>query len=347
MANKTVPFVVKEATERKVFAPVLIPNEPDSDNDIVSADKIRQVHDLFNEKYRNIDVQHSLQNVGKVYESYILPQDTTYNFGGNEYMYPMGTWMMGVKVTDDEAWELVKQGVLTGFSIMAVNPALKGNAQKSEDGRTTLADLGDEWIVNAVSLVTEPAVPRAKFISVKSASEEQSLWTKFLKAIKFGLKSVEETDTNTKVDIEEVSDLTKDEILALMQEMMAPLVEQINALTPQKEVPAEEVEKTIDEETQLDEVVSEVIETEVVESESVEKEESTETETIEEVEVEKVEEEAKPTVEELMAKIAELEKQVAQKGSKVITGQHGLNVVKSQEITIKSKYTRDEFGRRV
>jgi hypothetical protein len=176
------PIVMKSTPERKVFGPVLIPDKPDLDGDIVSAEKIRQVHDLFNEKYGNIDVQHSLQNVGKVYESYIAPTNLPFQVDGVQVVYPKGTWMIGVKVTDDQAWSLVEQDKLKGFSIMAVNPALKGNVSKSDGGRVTLNDLGADWIVNAVSLVDTPAVPDSRYIVIKSAGEG-TVWDKVMKGL--------------------------------------------------------------------------------------------------------------------------------------------------------------------
>src|SRR5690606_41471710 len=88
----------------------------------VKAEKIEEVAHKFIEEYGNIDLMHSLKNVGRVVESYIAPVDL--HFG--EVSVPKGSWMMGVRVTDDETWDLVKKGRLTGFSIMGMRtPAVK------------------------------------------------------------------------------------------------------------------------------------------------------------------------------------------------------------------------------
>ncbi|REJ18650.1 MAG: structural protein [Caldibacillus debilis] len=169
-AELTAPVVLKQDEKQIVYGPVLVPDEPDYDNDVVSAEKIEEVAHKFMLQYGNIDLMHSLNNVGKVVESYILPMDWQVN---DELLIPKGTWMMGVKVLDDETWEMVKEGKLTGFSIMGVSKVTVKSKKGKEVTlkRTTLADLGDDWIVNAVSLVDEPAVPKAKWIAIKSKNK--------------------------------------------------------------------------------------------------------------------------------------------------------------------------------
>jgi hypothetical protein len=161
-AELTAPMVHKNEAKRIVFGPVLIPNEPDSDGDVVTVEQIERVAHKFVEAYRNIDLQHTLQNVGDLLESYITPVDLQYG----ELTIPKGSWMMGVRVTDDATWDKVQKGTLTGFSIMGIPAAMKSASTKSQ--RTTLADLGDAWVVNAVSLVDSPAVPKAKWVVIKS-----------------------------------------------------------------------------------------------------------------------------------------------------------------------------------
>lgn len=168
-------FILKQNQEQKiVYAPVLVPNEPDSDGDVVTPTKIEQVAHKFLESYGNIDLQHTLNNVGRVIESFIAPSDLNYN----DFVVPKGSWMMGVRVTDDNAWNAVKSGKLTGFSIMGIQSATMKAAKNQEEieaatKRTTLADLNDDWVVNAVSLVDEPAVPKAKFLVIKSKEEPE------------------------------------------------------------------------------------------------------------------------------------------------------------------------------
>lgn len=168
MPELTAPFVFKTTEKRIVYGPVLIPDEPDSDGDTVTSEKIEEVAHKFMEEYGNIDIMHSLKNVGRVVESYILPFDWKIN---DEIVIPKGSWIMGVRVTDDETWQAVKEGKLGGFSIMAISNFVMKSAKKQKSyKRVTLSDLEKSggWVVNAVSLVDTPAVPKAKWIAIKS-----------------------------------------------------------------------------------------------------------------------------------------------------------------------------------
>ncbi|WP_373896376.1 XkdF-like putative serine protease domain-containing protein [Virgibacillus sp. CBA3643] len=173
MPELTAPLVMKNDEKRIVSGPVLIPDEPDTDDDVVTEEQIENVAHQFVEDYGNIDLMHSLNNVGKMVESYILPMDMPVD---DELTVPKGSWMLSVRVTDDESWQAVKDNKLGGFSIMgiqkqAVKSAEKGNAAEK---RTTLSDLGDDFIVNAVSLVDDPAVPKAKFLAIKSKAKKDN-----------------------------------------------------------------------------------------------------------------------------------------------------------------------------
>ena len=351
------PIVVKNAPERKVFGPVLIPDEPDYDGDVVSAEKIEQIHDLFNEKYQNIDVQHSLQNVGKIYTSYIAPSEISYG----EQKFPQGTWMMGVKVTDDKAWKLVEKGILTGFSIMAINPVI-GNATKGEGGRTTLADLGNDWIVNAVSLVTDPAVPRAKFVAIKSSGEE-NIMQKIFK----GLQGILQMITSSKAaDVfektEEVQDVTPEEVQQLIQTALAPIMEQMTAIQEQlkpaeQSAPAGDVEKATEEKKPEDKVPAEEIPAEEKPAED-KSEEPAKAEVPAEQPKEEVPAEDKPAEEDpkkedevlkaqleaALQKIAELETAQKSAYSKRLTGQDGID---NQVVKENKTVDRDAFGRKI
>ena len=55
------------------------------------------------------------KDVGVPVESWILREDA---IGGDGKMLPAGTWMLTTRVTKDDAWERVKAGELTGYSIV-------------------------------------------------------------------------------------------------------------------------------------------------------------------------------------------------------------------------------------
>ena len=94
---------------------ILIPNIPDSAGDVLDEEAVRKASLIANRLQILIDVQHSLQPVGKLLESYITDNEVT--FLGNTY--PKGTWFKSVDVTDPEVEQAVKDGKYKGFSMLA------------------------------------------------------------------------------------------------------------------------------------------------------------------------------------------------------------------------------------
>lgn len=184
------PIVWKNEDERIVYGPVLVPNVADADGDLVSMAKVEQVAHNFLEKYGTIDIQHGLAHGGVPIESYIAPQDLLFT----NHRIPKGSWIMGVRV-DEEYWGRVKNGELVGFSLMAVPP---GTTKSATPKRTTLADLGANWEVVAVSLVDDPAVPQARWIAIKQ-NDSATVLAKVKQALNLSTKSGREiSDTNFK-----------------------------------------------------------------------------------------------------------------------------------------------------
>jgi len=125
----TAPLVVKEGDlpmtdedgeeEQKAWAPVLIPNETDKQGDVIPVKEIETAAHDFLAEYRQVDTDHDLlAGKGTPIESWTLKTDTTFDLpdGSESREYPAGTWFMGVQFTD-EAWDRIKSGDLTGFSI--------------------------------------------------------------------------------------------------------------------------------------------------------------------------------------------------------------------------------------
>lgn len=106
-------FVQKNEEQQIVTAPVLIPDKEDRHGDVISEENIEQVAFKFLSDYQNIDLMHTFENIGVPVESYIAPTDL--EFAGKSV--PKGSWMLSVQVTDQDIWQEVKKGALTGFSI--------------------------------------------------------------------------------------------------------------------------------------------------------------------------------------------------------------------------------------
>ncbi len=225
----TAPIVLKDLHRRIVYGPVLIPDLPDSDGDVVSADKIEEVAHRFMLEYGLMEDMHTLKSVAHPVESFIAP--TALDLG--EVRIPKGSWVVGAKVVDDGAWDRVKSGQLKGFSVVAVpNGAMKGMAAK----KLTLAQIeasGQDWEVIAIGLVDEPAIPLAKWTTVKSA-EGSSVLDKF-RAL-FTQEDVQVLLGSSKESSREegADDMDEKEIAALVgsavTEALSPVTDRLDAI---------------------------------------------------------------------------------------------------------------------
>lgn len=95
---------------------VLIPNIHDTSGDILDEKTIRKAElEIGRNKGILIDVQHKLRSVGRLIGLYTTDSPITFN--GNQY--PKGTLFCSVEVTDEVVENMIRDGKLTGFSIMA------------------------------------------------------------------------------------------------------------------------------------------------------------------------------------------------------------------------------------
>lgn len=123
--------IFKTEEERYVLGVVLEPTDgkdgaelkPDSQKDIYSKAEVRQAAHRFMEEFRNVGLMHRTLVNGrvKILESFVVPEGT----GGFKLTDPEGvvqkvqegTWLLGLRIADDELWEQVKSGALGGLSI--------------------------------------------------------------------------------------------------------------------------------------------------------------------------------------------------------------------------------------
>ncbi len=109
-----------KAEKRIVTGLVLQPEVVDGQGDIMSAEIIaKAAHDWLSKihKQTKLGLQHSSFKKNEdrfvVVESYLAPIE----FVMETKAVKKGTWVLSVKVLDDEIWEAVKDGEITGFSI--------------------------------------------------------------------------------------------------------------------------------------------------------------------------------------------------------------------------------------
>jgi site-specific DNA-adenine methylase len=124
--DKRIPLL-KTEDERYVLGVVLEPETVDSQNDVYSAAEVRAAAHRFLEAFGNVGLMHQgyVNDKVKIIESYLAPVD--FEIAGARVK--KGTWLLAVHVLDDELWELIKSGELTGLS-------MGGSARREEASET-------------------------------------------------------------------------------------------------------------------------------------------------------------------------------------------------------------------
>ncbi len=112
--DKRIPLL-KTGEERYVLGVVLEPETVDAQKDIYSAAEVREAAHRFMEEYQNVGLMHRdlVNGRVKILESYVAPAP----FEIDGVAVKRGTWLLAVRVLDDELWKQVKDGELTGLSI--------------------------------------------------------------------------------------------------------------------------------------------------------------------------------------------------------------------------------------
>ena len=112
--------VWKDDAKQIVYGVVLVPDQVDSQGDVISKTEIEKAAHDFMERSRQHDVQHSEITLGQggkaiaaPVESYIAPAD--FEIAGQKVL--KGSWVMATHVTDPETWQKVVKHELDGYSI--------------------------------------------------------------------------------------------------------------------------------------------------------------------------------------------------------------------------------------
>ncbi len=116
-----IPIAKVDQAKRLVTGIVLEPDSIDSQNDTVSADVIEvSAHDFLAKynKMTQMGLMHTIfGQIGvSLVESYVAPVD----FELNGKPVKKGSWIMTTKIHDDQLWNKVQNGEITGYSIGGV-----------------------------------------------------------------------------------------------------------------------------------------------------------------------------------------------------------------------------------
>jgi len=148
--QKDIRITKADKARQIVYGVVYEPDVEDAHEDTMTAEEIEKAAHGFMERQNtyNIDKQHDLDaDKGYVVESYIAPVDM--QLGDQEIK--KGSWVAGVKVTDNDTWELIEKGEITGFSMFGA-----GKREEVEEEEVSKGIL--RKIAKALGLIEKGAV---------------------------------------------------------------------------------------------------------------------------------------------------------------------------------------------
>jgi hypothetical protein len=113
-----VPMVGSAQWDHLAYGVILAPEEWDLQGDIIAEREIRDTAHHYLQECRIIKARHKGEPLGvEVVESYIAPQDITFDGVHGQQVAPKGSWIVGAKVNDPNVWQKVLDGEYTGFSV--------------------------------------------------------------------------------------------------------------------------------------------------------------------------------------------------------------------------------------
>jgi len=122
--QKSIVIAKADKPKQIVYGVVYQPDVVDAHGDMMTAEEIEKAaHGFMQAKsIYNIDKQHDLEaDEGYVVESYIAPCDMQLG----DQTIKKGSWVAGVKVTNEDTWSAIEKGEITGFSMWGIGKRVK------------------------------------------------------------------------------------------------------------------------------------------------------------------------------------------------------------------------------
>jgi len=122
--QKSIVIAKADKPKQIVYGVVYQPDVVDAHGDMMTAEEIEKAaHGFMQAKsIYNIDKQHDLEaDEGFVVESYIAPCDMQLG----DQTIKKGSWVAGVKVTNEDTWSAIEKGEITGFSMWGIGKRVK------------------------------------------------------------------------------------------------------------------------------------------------------------------------------------------------------------------------------
>lgn len=151
--HKEVKLAEVDKEKRILMGAALIPNKKIYRNSgdeeyyiFFSEDTVRKASELFLMKgnQNNSTLEHQVELEGmSVVESWIIEDETKDKSRKYNFSLPIGTWMVSVKVNNDDVWEQVKVGDVKGFSIEGYFADKMERPRESVRGDYSKDDVGE------------------------------------------------------------------------------------------------------------------------------------------------------------------------------------------------------------
>jgi|GEM_PF-1454375 hypothetical protein len=159
--TKTIEIKKIDKEKQMVYGVVYSPEEEDSQGQFTTVEEIEKAAEKFMKagKTAMVDKNHDEQaGQGFIKESWIKKDI--------EPLFPdekNGSWIVGIKVENENTWEEIKKGEITGLSMQGIANVLTGDALGVKKEEAQEANLQHETILEKI---------RKKFASVKKSFNE-------------------------------------------------------------------------------------------------------------------------------------------------------------------------------
>ena len=108
-----IPIIKLDEDQRIAYGVVLEPETEDSQGDVIGAEEIERTAHGFLLESRRIGLGHTRKILAAPVESFVAPAD--FKFGNEEVK--KGSWVLGVKIFDEQIWQDVNAGLFQAFSV--------------------------------------------------------------------------------------------------------------------------------------------------------------------------------------------------------------------------------------
>lgn len=202
--------IMKNLNEEKQIVTGIVyePNELDSHDEYMETEDIEKAAYNFLTKYRKIDEQHNfVQSENEVVESWISKNNEKIN--GEPIK--KGTWLMSVKINNDDVWAKIKNGDITGFSLAGVGTTIE-KQEKSKEALKMKKELNDETYMNEIEEL-QKKIKKLKEEQEEDKEEANKGLKKQIDTIEKKLKEMEDNKEEEKskkeADKEDLEDIKK------------------------------------------------------------------------------------------------------------------------------------------